>query len=204
MSSKQEAQSSLNNRRLLIGWGVAAVAAVLFGAGFSLGWFSPRAEKEAEESPQALENPSVSSLADLLPGLEAKVAANPKDVDQRLLLAQTYGELGQREKSIKELRSLRKVDPKNTQVVIFLASALLASDTKSDLQEAYKLLDEAVRMKPGLLPMARLYQGDILVKLGDRQGAIKLWKAYLAQTPTSDQRRGMFEERLAQLSAVSR
>jgi cytochrome c-type biogenesis protein CcmH/NrfG len=201
VSSKQEAQSSVKKRRLLIGWGIAAVAVVLFGIGFSLGWLRPHAEGEGEGAPQALENPSASSLADLLPGLEAKVAANPKDVSLRLLLAQTYGEMGQREKGIKELRILRKADPKNTQVVVFLATALLESDAKSDLQEAYKLLDEAVRMNPALLPMARLYQGDILVRLGDRPGAIKLWKGYLAQAPASDQRRGLFEEKIAQASS---
>jgi cytochrome c-type biogenesis protein CcmH/NrfG len=198
--ASKQAQAFLKKRRLLISWGVAALAAVLFGIGFSLGWFTPRAEKEAEESPQAQETPSVSSLADLLPGLEAKVAANPKDVSQRLLLAQTYAELGQREKGIKELRSLRKADPQNVQVVVFLATALLESDAKSDLQEAYKLLDEAVRMKPTLLPMARLYQGDILVKLGDPKGAIKLWQMYLAQAPADDQRRAMFEKKIAQAS----
>lgn len=204
MSSKQQTQSSPKNRRLLIGWGIAAMAAVMFGVGFSMGWFRPHAESGAEALPQAVETPSVSSLGDLLPGLEAKVAANPKDAGQRLLLAQTYSELGQREKSIQELRIVRKADPKNAQVVIYLAAALLESDANSDLQEAYKLLNEAVLMKSALLPMARLYQSDILVKLGDRPGAIKLLKVYLAQTSANDQRRGMFEARLAQLSAVSR
>lgn len=204
MTSKQHAQSSQNKRRPLIGWGIAAMAAVLFGVGFSMGWFRPHAERNAEAPVPTAETPSVSSLGDLLPGLEAKVAANPKDVGQRLLLAQTYGELGQREKSIKELRILRKADPKNTQVTIYLATALLESEAKSDLQEAYKLLDEAVRMKPALLPMARMYQGDILVKLGSRQGAIKLLKEYLAQTSAKDQRRAMFEERLTQLNTESR
>lgn len=200
MATKKEEQSSLKSRRLLIGWGIAAVAAVLFGVGFSMGWFHPQVESEDAGSPHAMENPSASTLADLLPGLEAKVAANPKDLDQRLLLAQTYSELGQREKAIKELRLLRKADPKNTQVVIFLATALLESDAKSDLQEAYKLLGEAVRMKPALLPMARIYQGDILVKLGDAKGAIRLWQVYLAQAPVDDQRRKMFEEKIAQVS----
>jgi cytochrome c-type biogenesis protein CcmH/NrfG len=198
--SAKQAQSPKKNNRLLIGWGIAAMAAVLFGVGFSMGWFNPRVEKTAEESAPTPGNPSVSSLSDLLPGLEAKVAANPNDMGQRLLLAQTYGELGQREKSIKELRFLRKADPKEPQVVIYLAVALLESDAKSDLQEAYKLLDEAVRMKPALMPMARMYQSDILVKLGDRQGAIKLLKAYLAQTSAKDERRAMFEEKLAKLS----
>jgi len=199
--SKKKTQSTIKDHRLQIGWGIAAVAVVLFGVGFYFGWFRPQAESEGHGSTQAIENPSLSNLADLLPGLEAKVAANPKDVDLRLLLAQTYGEMGQREKAIKELRILRKSEPKNTQVVIFLATALLDSDAKNDLQEAYKLLDEAVRLKPALLPMARLYQGDILVKLGDRPGAIKLWKAYLAQAPASDERRAMFEEKIAQASS---
>lgn len=202
--SAQVSPAAFRNRRLMLGWAVAAVAAVLFGIGFSLGWFQPSAGPDGAESPHAQSSPAASNLADLLPGLEAKVAANPKDMELRLLLAQTYGELGQREQSIKEFRIVHKADPKNTQVIILLATALMEGDSKNDWQEAYKLLDEAVRLKPAVLPMARLYQGDILVKLGDKPGAIKLWNTYLAQSPADDQRRAMFQERLAQVSGSSR
>lgn len=200
MSSEMPAASSPKPRWLMLGVGVAVIAVVLAVVGYALGWF--RSTPEWTAPPHAQETASsVASLADLLPGLEAKVAANPKDASQRLLLAQTYTELGQRDKSIKELRVVHKAEPQNNQATILLATALLESTAPADLREAQKLLEDAVRQNPAVAPMARLYQGDILVKLGDAKGAVKVWKDYLGQMPAGDPRRGMFEEKIAQASA---
>jgi cytochrome c-type biogenesis protein CcmH len=187
-------------RWLVMGVGVAVIAALLVVVGFAFGWFRPKAEWAAPPHAQETVS-SVASLADLLPGLEAKVAANPKDISHRLLLAQTYTELGQRDKSIKELRAVHKAEPQNNQATILLATALQEGNAPADLREAHKLLEEAVRRNPAVSPMARLYQGDILMKLGDAKGAMKVWKDYLGQMPAGDPRRGMFEEKIAQASA---
>jgi cytochrome c-type biogenesis protein CcmH len=205
VSANLEMNPPRKPRWVVMGTGAAILVAILFGVGFAFGWFPQKPESEAESSPHASGAsgaPAAASLGDLLPGLEAKVAANPQDIDQRMLLAQTYGELGQRDKSIKELRAVHKAAPNNTQATVLLGAALMQSDAQKDLREAYKLLDEAVRVKAAVAPMARLYQGEILVKLGDSKGAAKIWRDYVKQMPAGDPRRGMFEERIAQLGAA--
>jgi cytochrome c-type biogenesis protein CcmH/NrfG len=109
--------------------------------------------------------PGVMGLSGLVAGLEKKVAANPENIDQQLLLAQTYNELDNRAKSLKLLHSLNKQAPKNAQVKITLATILMTGMDKQELQEAAQLFDEAIKLKPDAANMARLYQGEIQVKL---------------------------------------
>jgi len=113
----------------------------------------------------AMQEPSVMSLGGLVAGLEKKVAANPENIDQQLLLAQTYKELDNRSKSLNLLHSLNKQAPKNAQVKITLATVLMTGDDKQELKEASQLFDEAIKLKPEVASMARLYQGEIKVKL---------------------------------------
>lgn len=199
MSEKEKSDHGGKDRGLLLGIAAAMLAVGLFGVGLAVGRYHPQdAQNEPESMPQAdAGSPNVASLADLLPGLEAKVAANPKDVDQGLLLAQTYNELGQRDKGIRELRAVHRAEPKNTEVTILLGAALMESDSRKDLNEAFALLDDAVRLKPAVSPMARLYQGDIRARLGDTRGAVKIWQDYLNHMSAGDQRRSKFEEKIA-------
>jgi cytochrome c-type biogenesis protein CcmH len=186
---------------------VAGVALVLFGVGYGLGQIQPDGETtaggnaDAESPPSAQAAPGAGNLADLLPGLEAKVAANPDNVEQRALLGQTYNELGQRDKAIKELRTAHRAAPRDAHITIVLATALMNGGTADELRESYKLLGEAVSHKPEVAPMARLYQGDILAQLGDRRGALKVWKDYLSRMPAGDPQRTLFEDKIAQASA---
>jgi cytochrome c-type biogenesis protein CcmH/NrfG len=83
---------------------------------------------------------------------------------------------------------------------ILLAMSLLSRGKPADLAESGRLLDEAARQKPEALVMVRLYQGEIRLKQGDAKGAVKIWKDYLAQMAPTDPRRGVFEERIAQVS----
>ena len=183
---------------------IAGVAALMFGAGYAIGWLRPAvsAGTEADAAFAAGVNEAsgqpLASLADLLPGLEAKVAANPQDHSQRLLLAQTYVELGRHDKGIEQLRVLRKQNPADTESTILLATTLLARGSPADLGEADKLLEDTARNTPAVLSMVRLYQGEIRMKQGDRAGAIRIWKGYLAQMPANDPRRALYEERIAQ------
>lgn len=113
----------------------------------------------------AMQEPTAMSLGGLVAGLEKKVAANPENIDQQLLLAQTYSELDNREKSIKLLRALNKKSPKNAQVKITFATILMKGEDKQELKEASQLFDEAIKLKPDVASMARMYQGEIRVKL---------------------------------------
>jgi cytochrome c-type biogenesis protein CcmH/NrfG len=123
-----------------------------------------------QESTASSQEPTAMSLGGLVEGLEKKVAANPENIDQQLLLAQTYSELDERAKSIKLLRSLNKQAPKNAQVKITFATILMKSENKQELQEASQLFEDAIKLKPEAASMARMYQGEIRVKL---EGASK-------------------------------
>lgn len=120
-----------------------------------------------KQSSDAHENQdsSARSLGDLVAGLEKKVAANPENIDQQLLLAQTYNELNQREKSISLLNKLNKQAGKNAQVKIVYATVLMKSDNTQDLKLAYQLFEEAIKLKPDVESMAKMYMGEINVKL---------------------------------------
>lgn len=187
------------------GWGTGLLALIvaMFAAGYLLGGFqtsrdaaAPPAETGA--SGQAV---TVASLNDLLPGLEAKVAANPRDTGQRLLLAQTYIELGQSAKGIGQLRQLRKQAPGDVETMILLATALLERGAPADLKESSALLDAALRARPAVMPMVRLYQGEIRLRLGDTAGALKIWREYVGRMSAGDPRRQMFVQRIEQVSA---
>lgn len=110
--------------------------------------------------------PAATSLSSLVAGLEKKVAANPENIDQQLLLAQTYNELDNRAKSLKLLRALNKKSSGNPQVKITLATILMKETDRQELKEAHQLFDEAIQLNPEITKMARLYQEEIKVKLG--------------------------------------
>jgi len=121
-------------------------------------------EPFAEHAPQKQESASM-SLSGLVAGLEKKVAANPGNIDQQLLLAQTYNELDNRAKSLDLLRSVNKQAPKHVQVKITLATVLMTGTDKQELKDALVLFDDAIKLKPDVASMARIYQGEIRVKL---------------------------------------
>jgi cytochrome c-type biogenesis protein CcmH/NrfG len=206
--------------------GMVILVAAGFGIGYVLGNHGPRPDSSGAPAPNdagALPMPppgvmtppvgmggtgdrtaqvaTEPGLAELLPALEKKVAANPRDIDKRVLLARTYLELGKRDKGLDTLRKLHKDAPQNVDAVILLATTLMDSDNKNDLHEAYRTFDEAVRLKPAVSPMTHLYQGEVLVKLGDRNSAIAVWKNYLRTLPANDPRRAPFEERIRATTA---
>lgn len=114
-----------------------------------------------------MQEPAAISLSGLVAGLEKKVAANPENIDQQLLLAQTYNELGNRAKSLNLLQALNKQVRKNAQVKITLATILMKSTDKQELKQAAQLFDDAINLNPEVASMARLYQGEIQVKLNN-------------------------------------
>lgn len=111
------------------------------------------------------QEPMAMSLGGLVAGLEKKVAKDPGNIDQQLLLAQTYNELGNREKSIKLLRSLHKKSSNNPQVSMTLATVLMKSSDEKELKEASIIFDMAIKQSPEVERTARMYQDEIKDKL---------------------------------------
>lgn len=169
------------------GWKIAGgiiVLALVFALGYFTGSRSPQtaieaapnnltamdmehafgAVKQAELEP-IKQDAMANSLSSLVAGLEKKVAANPENIDQQLLLAQTYSELDNRTKSLDLLRALNKKAPKNSQVKITLATVLMKGTHREELKESLRMFDEAIKLDPEVANMARMYQAEIRGKL---------------------------------------
>jgi tetratricopeptide (TPR) repeat protein len=126
------------------------------------------AAMEASPHASAMQGETMAmGLSGLVAGLEKKVAANPDNIEQQLLLAQTYKELDSKDKAINLLNKLNKRVPKNAQVKFILAKILMSSDDKQELKQALKLFDEAIKLQPELASDAKLFQGEINVKLNN-------------------------------------
>jgi cytochrome c-type biogenesis protein CcmH/NrfG len=145
----------------------------------------------------ALDTPGVASLNELLPGLEAKVAANPDDPDLQMLLVQTYLELEQHGRAKELLERFERSFPQHEGISFVRAKLLMESDAASDLLKAIHLFEENARRHPDTLYLARLYQGQMLVKLGDKKRAIRIWQEFISALPPGDERRASIETELA-------
>jgi len=148
-------------------------------------------------------NTGAPGLGGLLAGLEDKVRSDPGNVNNRLLLAQTYNELGLQDKALVELRGLQSQNPEHVRVNLILASILSQSIEPKALKEALTLLDkvESGPQQDSLPYLVHMYKGDALIRTQDHSGALASWKKALETMPASDNRRTMLEKRIADINA---
>ena len=154
-------------------------------------------------SSSSAETPRVASLSALLPRLEAKVVAEPDDVDLQILLAKTYLELDQKQKGKELLDRIQQRFPQSQHLPFLQAKILMESVDMADLQKAVSLLEESARRRPAASHVARLYQGRTLIRLGKRQQAIDVWRDYIGTLPPDDQRRLLLEAELQKVANAS-
>lgn len=143
---------------------------------------------------------SAPGLESLVAGLEKKVEADPS-VSNRLLLAQTYNELGMQDKALSGMRALQKENPDNGRVNLILSSMLSRSNDQEKLKESLTLLDKLSEDKTVQQYLVNLYKGDALIRTQDHDGALKHWKLALEKMPQADNRRAILEKRIADLSS---
>ncbi len=149
-------------------------------------------------APGRLQAPDLGSL---LGRLEEKVKAEPANMGNRLLLAQTYNELGLGDKAMEEARAARKQDPDHARAKLVLASILSARDNKEGLEEAKTLLEELTSSSDIKQYLVAMYLGDTFIRLGDHDAALKQWQEAVDSMPVTDNRRSGLEKRIADLSA---
>ena len=162
---------------------------------------TPRIVANMNQQQQAPGGVSAPGLEGLVKGLEDKVAADPTNVNNRLLLAQTYNELGMRDKALTEMRSLQKDNPDNGRVNLVLGSILSKSNNPEDVKESLSLLDKAAADKTIQQYLVNMYKGDALIRMQDHAGALKYWQLALKDMPAADNRRATLEQRIKNLSA---
>lgn len=138
-------------------------------------------------------------LESLVAGLEKKVEADPS-LSNRLLLAQTYNEIGMQDKALVGMRELQKENPDNGRVNLILSSMLSRSNDEAKIKESLTLLDKLSGDKTVQQYLVNLYKGDALIRVQDHDGALKHWKLALEKMPQADNRRAILEKRIADLS----
>jgi len=144
---------------------------------------------------------SAPGLEDLLVGLESKVRADPTNVGNRILLAQTYQELGFREKALNEARDIVAKNPSHSRARLVLATILSTSDQQPELTEAVTLL-EGLRADTEVQHfLVQMYLGDASEHLGNRQAALDHWKSALEIMPATDNRRADVQQRIRNLES---
>jgi len=138
-------------------------------------------------------------LEGLVGGLEAKVKADPTNINNRLLLAQTYAELGRFDDSVKMLREMQTTNGDDSRVKLVAAMVLGKSENPEHLNEALKLLGDVEAKEPGQKGQAILHKGRVLKKMGNPDQAKSTWQEGMAQLPESDPLRKEIEKELANI-----
>lgn len=132
--------------------------------------------------------------------LEEKVKADPSNLDNRILLAQTYKELGRSDDAMRELRNILQQEPDNSRANLVLASILSQSSDPDQLEESLKLLTK-IQDDTSIQPyLVHMYRGDALIRQQNHQGALQSWKQALDSMPKSEPRYVTLEKKVMDLT----
>jgi len=165
----------------------------------SAGQNTPKIVQSMSSGEQQAGRVTAPGLETLVAGLEEKVKADPS-VSNRLLLAQTYNELGMQDKALTGMRDLQKENPDDGRVNLILSSILSRSNDEANLKESLTILDKLTGNESVQQYLVNLYKGDALIRVQDHKGALKHWKLALESMPEADNRRAILEKRIADLS----
>lgn len=136
-------------------------------------------------------------LGDLVGRIEEKVKADPSNIGNQILLAQTYSELGRIEEGIAILRKIPAGKPETPRSQIVLASLLAKTAQPEAYNEAFKLLDIAAKADATQKGYAELYRGKIYLGQEKKDLAIKAWEVALKKLPATDNARSQIEDELS-------
>ena len=152
-----------------------------------------------DDKPKAAAAPM---LANLIMGLEKKVAADPANSGNKMLLAQTYAEIGEIEKGVNMLREIQAAEPDNIKLRIVLASVLGKSNNPAELKQAMELLDSVGdgAGDANIAGSVLLQRGRLYIKMGETETARKQWNEALKTLPAASGYRKQVEIELARLN----
>ena len=143
---------------------------------------------------------SAPMLSNLIAGLEKKVAADPDNTGTRMLLAQTYAEVGEVEKGLQILRELKAKEPESLKIDLVLASVLGKSNNPAELNEALKLLAVVEQRDESKIGPVLLQRGRLYMKMGETESARKEWEQAITRLPEGSGYRKQAEIELARLN----
>lgn len=166
------------------GWtfGRALLAGALAIAAISIGY---RLTRDDDKNPAPSPPPALGSAVagDSIPALQARVGADPKDVEGWQRLGWVYFERGRHADAARAYKRATALAPGNAALWSAYGEALVMADERDPMPvEAAKAFDKALAID-AKEPRARYFAAVRQDLAGDHEAAIKSWLALLADTP---------------------
>lgn len=185
---------SSGNRRwpaaLIVGTAVPVFALALYGAWSNWQW---NGVEQRDGVPPA--------IAQMLASLEAKLAANPTDVDGWLLLGRSYFQLQRYFKAADAYQQAYTLTQgKDVESMLGLGEALAFADERMLTSRSADLFERAIELAPQH-PKALWYSGLVAYQTQRYDVARQRWAALVALEPPSEVRQAL-ESKIAEIDAA--
>lgn len=141
-------------------------------------------------SPQDGQMPDI---AQMVAGLEARLAAAPEDLEGWLMLGRSKAVLGEQPGAVAAYRKAQGLAPEDPRVLAGLGESLVANAGGVVTPEAKQLFGRLQELEPAE-PRAPFYLGWAEAQAGDYQAALERWRALLAAAPADAPWRPRVEE----------
>ncbi len=176
---------------------VAAIALPLAAVAFYHGtsnfpWQNPLAATAAPAGHE--QGGGDSSLADAATQLEARLAANPQDVEGWRMLGRTYLVMNQPGKAVTAYeRAMAIIGPQDSGLQLDLAEALVLTDDPAVQGRAQEIIESALKADPSN-GKALWYSAVMAMRAGDTQSAKANFEKLLEQNPPPEIRQIVVEQ----------
>ncbi|MEJ7927171.1 tetratricopeptide repeat protein [Sphingobium sp. AN641] len=172
--------TAVNLRGSMIGRGLLAGAAAI--AAISIGYRLTRDDGK-DLAPAAAPAPGSAVADDSIPALQARVGANPKDVESWQRLGWVYFERGRHADAARAYKRAVALAPGNAALWSAYGEALVMADERDPMpNQAAMAFDKALAID-AKEPRARYFAAVRQDLAGGHEAAIKSWLALLADTP---------------------
>lgn len=121
-------------------------------------------------------------VADLIAGLEDRLAANPDDVEGWMTLGESHAAFGRYDEAVDAFARASAIDPGSAFIHAAFAEALILAAGGAVTEEADAALAQALTLDPKE-PRARFYQAQGLYQAGDKEGALGVMTALVNEAP---------------------
>jgi len=184
---------------LAIGLGLVLGAAAMYHHSSNFPWKNP--EAAAAVPPGHGDGTQGGSMEEVMKQLEARLQANPVDLEGWRMLARTYLVTGQAGKAVdayeKAIQIAGDTDPS---LQLDLAEALVLTNDAPMQERAKGIFAAALAADPNS-QKALWYSGVIAIRAGDKETAKKRWSKLLEQNPP-DEIRQILVAQLAELGVA--
>jgi cytochrome c-type biogenesis protein CcmH len=153
----------------------------------------PLASRELDRAPTI----APQEILDMVAGLEARLEANPDDVQGWLMLGRSTLTLERTEDAIAAYRRARELAPEEPEAITGLAEALLARSLGVVTPEVRQLMFRLAELQPGD-PRPPFYMGLADAQAGDYNAALERWRVLLEASPADAPWRAQIEPSIRQ------